>query len=136
MRTYEELIKLPTFEERLEYLATNQNVCEETFGWDRYLNQTLYNTYFWKNKIRPMVIARDNGCDLGLPGYEIAGRIIVHHMNPLTPEDVEKRDPKIFDPNYLICVSHNTHQAITYGSKASALVLPTIRVPNDTIPWR
>lgn len=134
-RCYSELITIPTFAERYEYLKLGGAVGVETFGFDRYLNQILYRSAEWK-RFRNGIIIRDNGCDLACDGYDIYGKVMVHHIDPLTIEDVLKRHPKIFDPENVICVSHNTHNAIHYGD-ASLLVLgPVERTPYDTCPWK
>jgi hypothetical protein len=134
-RTYSELKKLKTFRKRYDYLQLKGFVGESTFGFDRYLNQMLYRSNRWKS-LRDEIIIRDEGCDLGIPGYEIYDMIVVHHMNPLTVEDIEEGSDRVFDPNQLICVSHNTHMAIHYGN-ASLLPQPLIeRRPGDMIPWR
>lgn len=135
IKTYSEMITLPTFEERFEYLKIGGFVGKETFGYDRYLNQVLYNSPEWK-KCRQKIIIRDNGCDLGCEGYEIHGRIIIHHINPITLEDILKRSPKIFDPDNLITTVHNTHNAIHYGDRDLLLIAPIERSRNDTCPWR
>lgn len=136
MRTYSELITLQTFKERFDYLKLDGAVADVTFGFDRYLNQILYKSPEWR-KVRDEVIIRDNGFDLGIEGSWINGRAIVHHMNPLTVEDIVQRNPQIFNPEFLISVSHNTHNAIHYGDydliPQNELV---IRTPNDTSPWR
>lgn len=136
MRTYDELIQLSTFKERFEYLYLNGVVGEETFGYDRYLNQLFYTSEEWK-RIRRKVIVRDNGCDLGLAGYDISGPIYVHHMNPIMLKHIANKDLSILDPNYLVCTSFNTHNAIHYGSYELILANELIeRQPNDTCPWR
>lgn len=135
MKTYSELILLPTFKERFEYLKLSGVVGRDTFGFDRYLNQQFYRTSEWK-KVRDAVIIRDNGCDLGIEGYEIYDRIIIHHMNPITANDVIKHSDWIVDPNQLICTSFRTHNAIHYGDISLIDTKPTIRKPNDTCPWR
>ncbi len=135
IRTYEELISFSTFEDRLEYLQLDGFVGAETFGYERYLNQVFYKSREWRT-IREKIILRDNGCDLGVDGYEIYGRILIHHMNPITAEDIRNRSDLLLDPNYLICVSHNTHNAITYGNK-NCILKPVIeRKKFDTCPWR
>jgi hypothetical protein len=134
-RTFSELQRFKTFSERYEYLRLTGVVGDATFGFDRYLNQTLYNSKIWQN-VRDSVIIRDNGCDLGLAGYEINGKIIVHHMNPISIEDIERENKKIFDPEFLICTSHNTHLAIHYGDISLLPELPKKRYPGDTVPWR
>lgn len=135
MKTYSDLILLPTFKERFEYLKLSGSVGKDTFGFDRYLNQQFYRTSEWK-KVRDAVIIRDNGCDLGVEGYEIHDRIIIHHMNPITANDIIKHSDWIVDPNQLICTSFRTHNAIHYGDISLIDKQPTIRKPNDTCPWR
>lgn len=135
MKTYSDLILLPTFKERFEYLKLSGSVGKDTFGFDRYLNQQFYRTSEWK-KVRDAVIIRDNGCDLGVEGYEIHDRIIIHHMNPITANDIIKHSDWILDPNQLICTSFRTHNAIHYGDISLIDKQPTIRKPNDTCPWR
>ena len=135
IRTYSELIRLPTFEERYEYLRLDGRVGKETFGFDRYLNQILYNSDEWED-IREQIIIRDDGCDLGVEGFEIPEFIIVHHMNPITIEEIERRDPILFEPEFLICTSRNTHNAIHYGDKNLLVTGPIVRSRNDTCPWR
>lgn len=134
-KTYSELITLPTFEERFEYLQLKGIVGQETFGFDRYLNQILYNSKEWKH-LRNEIIVRDNGCDLALEGFEIHGRILIHHINPITIDDVIKRREMVFDPENLICVTHNTHNAIHYGDKSLLITGPIERRANDTCPWK
>ena len=133
IRTYSELIKLQTFEERFDYLKLGGLVGKDTFGFDRYLNQIFYRSKKWKSA-RDYVIIRDNGCDLGVEGHEIHERIIIHHMNPITIEDIKEHNPDIYNPDYLVAVSHDTHNAIHYGSES---ILPVIieRSPNDTKLW-
>ena len=135
IRTYSELILLPTFEERYRYLKLEGSVGIATFGFDRYLNQTLYRSPEWK-RFRREIIIRDNGCDLAMEDYDIYGRILIHHIDPLTPDDVVRRDPKIFDPENVICVSHNTHNAIHYGDEELLITEPIVRTKNDTCPWK
>ena len=140
IRTYSELIMLPTFEERYEYLRLDGKVGEETFGFDRYLNQLFYKSDEWLS-IRNTVILRDTGCgdycrDLGVEGYDIHGRILVHHMNPITKEDILNRSEFLLNPDYLICTTDNTHKAIHYGDKNLLITAPVERVKNDTCPWR
>ncbi len=136
IRCYSELIRLKTFKERFEYLRLGGIVGESTFGFDRYLNQQLYTSTFWKKKIRNEIIIRDNGCDLGLEGYDIHDKIIVHHMNPLSIEDVLNVPDEIFNPEFLICVSQRTHNAIHYGDENLLPKGPIERKPNDTCPWK
>lgn len=134
-KSYSELIKLETFEERFEYLKLNGRVGESTFGYDRYLNQLFYTTAEWK-AARNLVIIRDNGCDLGIDDRIIGGRIFIHHINPITKEDILNRHPKLFDPENLICVSKLTHDAIHYGDENLLIKAPIERSKNDTCPWR
>lgn len=134
-RSYTELIMFKTFEERFEYLKLNGQVCLETFGSHRYLNQVLYQSYEWKH-IRNQVILRDNGCDLGIVGHEIFQHAYIHHINPITKRQIIDRDPALFDPNNLITVSYQTHQAIHYGDKSLLLLDPVERFANDVAPWR
>ena len=135
IKTYSELISIPTFEERYRYLRIGGSVGEETFGFDRYLNQIFYKTREWL-EIRDSVIIRDLGCDLAVTDREIHGRILVHHMNPITKEDVLSRSKFLLDPEYLICTSKNTHDAIHYGDDSLLIKAPVERRPNDTCPWR
>ena len=135
IRTYSELIRIPTFEDRFRYLKLYGRVGEDTFGFDRYFNQKFYRSYEWK-QIRNQVIVRDRACDLGIPDREIFGKVIIHHMNPFRIEDLSGDSVKnLLNPEYLICVSHETHNAIHYGDES---LLPEIfveRSPNDTCPW-
>lgn len=135
IRTYSELITLPTFEERYQYLRLNGRVGEETFGFDRWLNQKFYKDPEWL-RIRDEVIVRDNGCDLAIPGREIYSRILIHHMNPITKDDILQRSKYLLDPEYLICTIKNTHDAIHYGDENLLVKGPVERKPNDTCPWR
>lgn len=135
IRTYSELLKLPSFEERFTYLMETSSIGEIKFGHDRYLNQAFYNSGEWKS-VRNFVIIRDNGCDLGMPDYPIIGMVIVHHMNRITEEDILKRSRYILDPEYLICVSRKTHHAITYGDPSSLPKKQIERFRNDTCPWK
>ena len=134
IRTYSEAIALPTFTERFNYLKLGGSVGIETFGFDRYLNQTLYRSPEWKRFRRDMII-RDNGLDLACDGYEIVGKTLLHHIDPLTVEDVLNRHPKIFDPENVICTSLNTHNAIHYGDESLLVTEPIVRTKNDTCPW-
>lgn len=134
MKNYTDLSKLKTYKERLEYLQLKGTVGIDTFGFDRYLNQALYTSRKWKS-VRDKVIVRDNGCDLGIEGYEIFSKPIIHHMNPITQEQIEKRDPIIFDPEFLITVTHQTHNAIHYGTEVSDRC-PIERTEGDTTLWR
>lgn len=135
IRTYSELITIPTFEERYEYLRLNGKVGEDTFGFDRWLNQVFYKSDAWL-KVRDKVIIRDNGCDLGIPGREIYGRILVHHMNPILVKDILDRTDFLLNPDYLICTSKNTHDAIHYSDSSILITAPIERSKNDTCPWR
>ena len=135
IKTYSELILLPTFEERFKYLQLNGRVGDDTFGFDRYINQNFYRSSEWK-RIRDQVIIRDNGCDLALEGHEIYGRILIHHMNPITVKDVELSTEYLINPEYLICVTHNTHNAIHYGDEKLLMKGPVVRTKNDTCPWK
>lgn len=135
IRTYSELITIPTFEERYEYLRLNGKVGEDTFGFDRWLNQVFYKSDAWL-KTRDKIIVRDNGCDLGIPGREIYGRIYVHHMNPILAKDILDRTDFLLNPDYLICTSKNTHDAIHYSDSSILITAPIERTKNDTCPWR
>ena len=135
IRTYSELITLPTFEERYQYLKIGGTVGEETFGFDRYLNQSFYKTKEWL-RIRDHVIVRDQGCDLAMIDREIRGKILIHHMNPITKEDIVRRTKYLLDPEYLICTVKNTHDAIHYGDESLLIKAPIERQKNDTCPWR
>jgi len=135
IRTYSEMIALPTYEERFEYLQLNGRVGEDTFGFDRYLNQIFYRSKEWKS-VRDYVIIRDNGCDLATEGYTIGGKILIHHMNPITIRDIEQQSDFLLNPEYLVCVAHNTHNAIHYGDKSLLITAPIERTKYDTCPWR
>lgn len=135
IKTYSELITLPTFEQRYEYLRLYGKVGEETFGFDRYLNQMFYNTSEWKS-LRDYVIIRDKGCDLAIEGREIYGRIYIHHLNPITVKDIVNRSDYLLNPEYLICTTKNTHDAIHYGDKNLLITEPIARTRNDTCPWK
>lgn len=135
IRTYSELIKLSTFEERFEYLRLDGIVGEDTFGFDRYLNQVFYRSQRWKS-IRDKIIIRDNGCDLGVEGYDIYSKIIIHHINPITIKDIELESDYLLNPEFLICTTHNTHNAIHYGDANLLITAPVERTKNDTCPWR
>ena len=135
IRTYSELITFPTFEERFKYLQLNGQVGESTFGFDRYMNQVFYRSQKWKS-IRDFVIIRDCGCDLGVEGYDIHGKIIIHHMNPLSMRDIETESDFLLNPDFLICTTHNTHNAIHYGDEKLLVTAPIERTKNDTCPWR
>ena len=134
IRTYQELSRLETFDERYDYLKLGGQVGEATFGFDRWVNQRFYQSREWK-LVRNRVIVRDDGCDLGVPGYEIEVKLLVHHINPLTPDDLEYGESWIFDPEFLITTSKMTHNAIHYGDK-SLLPQPHVeRKPGDTRLW-
>ncbi len=136
IRTYHELKSLKTFEERFRYLQIRGHVGIDTFGFDRIFNQQFYNSYEWK-QIRAKVILRDNGCDLGVPGYDIPGKILIHHMNPISIQDIEQSTDILLDPEYLICTTHETHNAIHYGDeKILQSKVLVERRPGDTCPWR
>lgn len=135
IKTYSELITIPTFEERYEYLRLQGRVGEETFGFDRWLNQVFYRTREWKT-VRDKVIVRDCGCDLAMLDREIQGRILVHHMNPILTRDIVNRTEFLLNPEYLICTSKNTHDAIHYGDSELLITMPIERSRNDTCPWR
>ena len=135
IRTYSELCKLKSFEDRYNYLRLHGQDCKETFGFDRYLNQIIYKLPEWKS-VRDKVIVRDCGCDLGIEGHEIGEKILVHHMNPITMDDIINHNQDIFNPEYLICVSHQTHNAIHYGDESQLILDPIERSPNDTCPWK
>lgn len=140
IRTYSELITIPTFIERYRYLRLGGTVGEETFGFDRYLNQLFYKSDEWR-AIRDYVIIRDTGngdyCrDLGMDGHDIRGRILVHHMNPITKDDILRRSELLLNPEYLICTIKSTHDAIHYGDENLLITEPVVRTMNDTCPWR
>jgi len=134
IRTITDVYRLYSFEERYEYLRLDGMVGTATFGFDRYLNQRFYKSSAWR-KVRDEVIVRDNGCDLGIPGREIYSGLLVHHINPISPEDLEDFNPDILDPEYLICVTHTTHNAIHFGSKNQLVTIPQERRPGDTKLW-
>lgn len=127
--------KLKTFEERYQYLRLDGVIGEDTFGFDRYLNQIFYRSKRWK-RVRDKVIVRDNGCDLGIEGHEIYGKVLIHHMNPITIRDIENESDFLLNPEYLICVTHNTHNAIHYGDEGLLVKGPIERTKNDMCPWR
>ena len=135
IKTYSELILLPTFEERFEYLKLRGSVGKDTFGHDRYLNQVFYSSYEWK-RLRDKIIIRDDGCDLGIDGRTIYGKIYIHHMNPLRQDDIISRSEYLHNPDFLICTSFETHNAIHYGDINLLPRDPIDRKPNDTCPWR
>lgn len=137
IRTYSELITIPTFEERYRYLRLGGRVGEDTFGFDRYLNQSFYKSDEWRS-IRDYVIIRDNGCDLGMDDREIPDgvRILVHHMNPIAVRDILDRSEYLLNPEYLICTVKNTHDAIHYGDESLLYTIPRERSRFDTCPWK
>ena len=135
IRTYSELIQLPTFEERFRYLRLKGSVGKETFGFDRYLNQNFYRSSAWK-RVRDQVIVRDNGCDLGIEDRIIYGKILIHHMNPINDEDILNMTDILLNPEYLICVTLDTHNAIHYGDEDLLIKEPVVRFKNDTCPWK
>lgn len=134
-RTYSELSRFQTFDERFNYLQLNGVVGKDTFGFDRYFNQLFYRSKEWKH-IRNIVIIRDNGCDLGCEGYDIYDKILIHHMNPISIEDINKSSDILLNPEFLICTSQLTHNAIHYGDKSQLIKEPLIRTPGDTCPWK
>lgn len=134
-RTYSELSRLQTFDERFDYLQLNGVVGKDTFGFDRYFNQLFYRSKEWKH-IRNIVIIRDNGCDLGCEGHDIYDKILIHHMNPISIEDINKSSDILLNPEFLICTSQQTHNAIHYGDKSQLIKEPLIRTPGDTCPWK
>lgn len=135
IRTYSELITIPTFIERYQYLRIGGRVGEETFGFDRWINQLFYKDDEWL-EVRDYVIVRDCGCDLGMLDREIKTRILVHHMNPISKEDILRRSKFLLDPEYLICTMKSTHDAIHYGDESKLALGPIVRMRNDTCPWR
>lgn len=135
IKTYSELSKLQTFEERYAYLKLSGTVGKDTFGYDRYLNQIFYRSQEWKS-IRDKVIIRDEGCDLGVDGYEIHGQIYIHHMNPIMLKDIENKTELLLNPEYLITTTHSTHNAIHYGGESLLPLIPKERTANDTCPWK
>lgn len=135
IRTYTELSRLKTFEERFDYLKLNGQVGSDTFGFDRYLNQEFYKSPEWRHA-RRIVILRDEGRDLGIEGHEMESNILIHHMNAITMKDIEDRNPDIFNPEYLICCSHRTHNAIHYGDSNLLVKEPIQRTAGDTCLWR
>lgn len=135
IRTYSELQRFSTFEERFKYLSLKGQVGEETYGFDRWINQRFYRSKEWK-QIRDYVIVRDSGCDLGIIGREIPERIIVHHINPILVKDITDVSEYLINPEYLICTSNNTHQAIHYGDESLLILEPVQRTLHDTCPWK
>ena len=135
IKRYSELILLPTFEERYKYLQLNGIIGDETFGFDRYINQMFYRSQEWK-QVRDYVIVRDNGCDLGIEGHEIRGKILIHHMNPIGIKDIQQVNKFLLDPEYLITTMLSTHNAIHYGDESLLVTGPIERSKNDTCPWK
>lgn len=135
IRTYSDLIQIPTLIGRFEYLKLDGKVGEPTFGFDRYLNQQFYHSNLWR-PIRDYVISRDLGRELAMEGYDIHGKIYIHHMNPMIQKDIVYSNPDILDPEYLICTSHRMHNAIHYGDVSLLMLDPIERTPNDTCPWK
>lgn len=133
-RTYSELVRYTTFEDRFAYLKLDGAVGSQTFGFDRYLNQMFYSSHEWKT-IREYVIIRDNGCDLGVQGYEIHANLLIHHINPMTQEDILHQEEWILDPEFLITTTHNTHNAIHYGNESLLPKVVPERKPGDTRLW-
>lgn len=134
-RCYSELRKFETFLDRYNYLKIGGEIGEATFGFDRWINQALYKSHKWR-RTRDIVIIRDNGCDLGIEGYDLIDQIVVHHMNPITLEDIEEEKEWVFDPEFLICCSKRTHNAIHFGDERLLPRDPIERKPYDTCPWR
>lgn len=135
IRTYSELVSFQTFMDRYNYLKLSGRVGIETFGFDRYLNQVLYRSRRWR-ELRPKIIIRDNACDMALDGYEIFDRIIIHHMNPISIEDIEEDNDDIFNPEFLVCVSLSTHNPIHFGNELKEPKPIIQRRPNDMCPWK
>lgn len=135
VKTYSELSKLTSFEDRFRYLKLDGIVGETTFGFDRYLNQLFYQSQKWK-KIRDEVIVRDSCCDLGVEGYEIYKYAMIHHMNPITIKDIQEESEYLLNPEYLITTTQKTHNAIHYGDEDLLITMPVERTKNDTCPWR
>ncbi len=135
IKTYSELSKLKTFRERFDYLKLDGTVGEETFGFDRYLNQRFYKSLEWR-RIRDLVIIRDNGCDLGVDGYEIYGKVLIHHINPITVKDLSLSTDLLLNPEYLISTTIKTHNAIHYGDETLLNNFFTERSKNDTCLWK
>lgn len=135
IKTYSELRRLLTFEERLDYLRLDGVVGKDTFGFDRYVNQRFYRSAEWRS-VRDQVIIRDCGCDLGVDGYTIFGNILIHHMNPISVDDIQSVSDYLLDPEYLICTTHRTHNAIHYGDSSLIATEPIERSKYDTCPWR
>lgn len=135
IRTYSELIQFDSFEDRFRYLKLDGSVGHDTFGFDRYMNQLFYQSKEWKD-VRNHVIVRDCGCDLGIAGHDIYGKILIHHINPIMPDDVRYSTDFLLNPEYLITTMLDTHNAIHYGSESVLVTAPIERRPNDTCPWK
>lgn len=135
IKSYSELIRLKTFEERYQYLRTSSIVGDRSFGSDRYLNQSFYRSKVWRD-LRHEIIVRDNGCDLAFPGYEIYSMIVIHHINPVTIEDIESGSDNLLNPEGLITTSHETHMAIHYARESFRPSVLVERRPGDQTPWR
>lgn len=135
IRSYSELSRLATFEERYAYLRLDGIVGKDTFGFDRYLNQIFYHSKEWKS-VRDLVIIRDCGCDLGVDDHQIFGKILIHHLNPISVKDIERKSLSLLDPEYLICTTHETHNAIHYGDENLLTRAPVPRTRYDTCPWK
>lgn len=134
-RSYSELLQFKTYEDRFRYLKLAGEVGKPTFGYDRYFNQRFYHSSEWR-RVRNEIIVRDNGCDLGMPDYEIHGRIYIHHLNPISMDDLEIFDDDLLNPENLICVAYDTHNAIHYGNEQIFPLISQERTPGDTCPWR
>lgn len=135
IKTYSELIQIPTFEERFNYLKLNGSVGDDTFGFDRYINQRFYRSAEWR-RLRDQIIVRDNGCDLGIEDRMIMGHAIIHHINPINVKDITNVTEYLMNPEYLITTCHRTHNAIHYGDAGLLVLDPVERTKNDTSPWR
>lgn len=135
IRRYSELIEIDDYAKRYEYLKLGGKVGTETFGFERYLNQKFYQSSEWK-RVRDAIIIRDNGCDMAFPGREIQSKIIIHHINPVLPSDIIDKEDWILNPEFLVCVSKQTHDAIHYGDKSMLVLDPVVRTKNDACPWR
>ena len=135
IKCYSELITMPTFEERYRYLRLRGSVGKDTFGFDRFLNQRFYRSVEWR-RVRDQVIIRDNGCDLGIEDRMIPGKVLIHHMNPITEKDIANATDILLNPEYLVCVSHTTHNAIHFGDENLLMPDLVVRTPYDTCPWK
>ena len=135
IKTYSEMIKLPTFIERFRYLKLQGTVGEDTFGYDRYLNQILYTSPEWR-QFRNVILLRDNGCDLACEGFEIPRYAIIHHINPISLNDIINRNPNLFDPENVVTTVLRTHNALHYGDETQLIIEPVVRTRNDTCPWK